>query len=118
MHVIYEQNVTCVHVFLLPSNANSQGVVEEQYVFLKRVCQLLVHLGISQLAPLWVCPLNYKLLYGLFMHLHCMQQNKAGFQRPDTFEQYLNVVLEFTKHDSQVSDLIRLLCDWAILFFM
>lgn len=34
--------------------ANLQGVVEDQYIFLKRVCQLLVHLGISQLAPLWV----------------------------------------------------------------
>ena len=42
-------------VFHHTSFANSQGVVEEQYVFLKRVCQLLVHLGISQLAPLWVC---------------------------------------------------------------
>ena len=30
------------------------GVVEEQYIFLKRVCQVLVHLGTSQLAPLWV----------------------------------------------------------------
>jgi len=36
------------------SQANSLGVVEEQYVFLKRVCQLLVQLGTSQLALLWV----------------------------------------------------------------
>ena len=50
------------------------------------------------------------------MRLHYMQQNKAGFQRPDTFEQYLNVVLEFTKHDSQVSDLIRLLWDHPVFY--
>ena len=28
---------------------------EEQYVFLKRICQVLTHLGVSQLGPLWVC---------------------------------------------------------------
>lgn len=32
----------------------SGDVDEEQYVFLKRICQVLVHLGISQLGPLWV----------------------------------------------------------------
>ena len=37
-----------------------------------------------------------------------MQQNKAGFQRPDTFELYLNVVLEFTNHSSQVSWFVTL----------
>ncbi len=31
------------------------GMDEAQYVFLKRVCQVLVHLGVSQLGPLWVC---------------------------------------------------------------
>ena len=30
-------------------------VDEVQYVFLKRMCQVLVHLGTSQLGPLWVC---------------------------------------------------------------
>ena len=29
-------------------------MVDEDYVFLKRLCQVLVHLGVSQLAPLWV----------------------------------------------------------------
>ena len=42
------------------------------------------------------------------MHLSNMQQNKAGFQRPDTFELYLNVVLEFTNHSSQVSWFVTL----------
>ena len=36
------------------SKADTMGVEEEQYIFLKRVCQVLVHLGTSQLAPLWV----------------------------------------------------------------
>jgi len=30
------------------------SVRDEQYVFLKRMCQALVHLGTSQLGPLWV----------------------------------------------------------------
>ena len=36
------------------SKADTMGVEEEQYIFLKRVCQVLVHLGTSQLALLWV----------------------------------------------------------------
>ena len=32
----------------------TQMVDEQQYVFLKRICQVLVHLGVSQLGPLWV----------------------------------------------------------------
>ena len=46
------------------SEASSKSVVdgsgcvdEEQYVFLKRMCQVLVHLGTSQLAKLWVLPI-------------------------------------------------------------
>ncbi len=39
---------------LRASRSMSQEIVEEQYVFIKRVCQVLVHLGISQLGPLWV----------------------------------------------------------------
>ena len=35
--------------------AASLGVDEVQYVFLKRVCQVLVELGTSQIARLWVC---------------------------------------------------------------
>ena len=35
-------------------HAASQGVDETQYVFLKRVCQVLVELGTSQLSLLWV----------------------------------------------------------------
>ena len=41
-------------LFPLYSKADAMGVDEEQYFFLKRVCQVLVHLGTSQLAPLWV----------------------------------------------------------------
>ncbi len=29
---------------------------ENQYVFIKRMTQILEHLGTSQLGPLWVCP--------------------------------------------------------------
>ena len=50
----YMIEYTYIHFYLFYSYANSQGVVEEQYVFLKRMCQVLVQLGISQLAPLWV----------------------------------------------------------------
>ena len=83
--------------------ANSQGVVEEQYVFLKRVCQLLVQLGISQLAPLWVNQISATVERTIIYNISNVQQNTANFKRPDTFELYLSVVLEFTKHDSQVS---------------
>ncbi|XP_064400527.1 exportin-5-like [Halichondria panicea] len=65
--------------------ANSQGVVEEQYVFLKRVCQVLVHLGTSQLALLWTYSLTFK--------------------PPEALELYLQVVAEFTKHNSQLLSL-------------
>ena len=77
-------------------------MVEEQYIFLKRVCQLLVHLGISQLAPLWVS-LSYECWFQLGLACTSMQQNMANFQRPETFELYMSVVLEFTNHGSQVS---------------
>lgn len=35
--------------------AASLEVDEVQYIFLKRVCQMLVELGSSQIARLWVC---------------------------------------------------------------
>ena len=35
-------------------NAAGCGVDEAQYVFIKRVCQVLVELGTSQIARLWV----------------------------------------------------------------
>lgn len=48
------------------------------------------------------CPFHNYLLLSYYTYL---QQNKAGFQRPETFELYLNVMLEFTKHDSQVREI-------------
>jgi exportin-5 len=60
--------------------AASLGVDEVQYVFLKRVCQVLVELGTSQIARLW----------------------DVKFQAPPGFEIYLKVMLEFFKHQSQL----------------
>jgi exportin-5 len=56
------------------------GVDEVQYVFIKRVCQVLVELGTSQIARLW----------------------EAKFKPPQGFGFYLEVMLEFFKHDSQL----------------
>jgi exportin-5 len=56
------------------------GVDEGQYVFIKRVCQVLVELGTSQIARLW----------------------EAKFKSPPGFDFYLTVMLEFFKHDSQL----------------
>ena len=49
---------TRVHVssgFLCDRKAAAAGVDETQYMFLKRACQVLVELGTSQIARLWVC---------------------------------------------------------------
>ena len=46
---------------------------EGQYIFLKRMCQILVQLGISQLGPLWVCMSTTKNILGRYVcHLQRM----------------------------------------------
>ena len=53
---------------ILYRKAAAAGVDETQYVFLKRVCQVLVELGTSQIARLWVCcTLTYLVVY---VHVH------------------------------------------------
>ena len=60
MYILYVQcRVYIAYCHALPSRkAASLGVDEVQYVFLKRVCQVLVELGTSQIARLWVCDMN------------------------------------------------------------
>lgn len=99
---------TCPLCVYRKANSMPMGVVEGQYMFLKRVCQVLVHLGTSQLALLWVGPSSQCQLYSPWVDGRRVElsslccQNSASFQRPESFELYLEVVLEFTKHSSQV----------------
>ena len=45
----------CAHTHTVCGRkAAACGVDEVQYVFIKRVCQVLVELGTSQIARLWV----------------------------------------------------------------
>ena len=59
---------------------------DDQYVFLKRICQVLVHLGVSQLGPLWVCDEEY-----IIISITCRHVLKGGsnaflkFEKGDEF---------------------------------
>ena len=76
---------TDIHSFTLfcylSSEADASGS-EESYLFLKRICQVLVQLGVCQLAPLW---------------------DSEKFVAPESFYGYLTVMqTRFTQHPSQV----------------
>ena len=66
---------TRVHVssgFLCDRKAAAAGVDETQYVFLKRACQVLVELGTSQIARLWVCCIACTIVFADFVCSACM----------------------------------------------
>lgn len=56
-HCIRYDCIICLSVVIGYHSNTSEGSVndDDEYVFLKKLCQMMVQIGVCQLLPLWVC---------------------------------------------------------------
>jgi exportin-5 len=70
-------------VFFKASSGSSSASLEDNYLFVKKLCKVMATLGTAQLCVLWGNP------------------REPGIERPDNFLNYLQAMLKFLQHPSQ-----------------